>query len=280
MKASVIIVGNSQKQVLPYVLKAYDLQAVKPHELIYVDNDTRGSSNIKNHIKASSTKFKIKYINNFHKQNLASCYNLAVSMATGDLLVFMGESLIPDYFFLEHLQKAHDGNHVLIGQKLLIDREQLCFLKPEEAFVNYEKKYRWHKLASLVFEVDVLARFMDQINSVSGRPYAFTPDAGVAIPKKILEMADGFNSQLDEAISPLQAATMRIFFDGGILRYISGALAFDAQPSVRRPEASLEQLSTRLMAFHAYEKTVLGRLNKIAATLWVLLKKIWNEAGG
>ena len=38
MKTSVLIVGYKQAKIMPYLLKAYDLQSTKDFEVIYVEN--------------------------------------------------------------------------------------------------------------------------------------------------------------------------------------------------------------------------------------------------
>lgn len=259
MKASVLVVGYRQADIIPYLLRAYDLQSFKDFEVIYVENgagtDERGIKTL----KEVKTKVALKKIVNHKNENIGLCWNMAAKQAQGDLLIFTAGNIIPDHFLVESYVKANDENHILAGVKYNIDPTRLFLLEMDKVFEDYAKKWNWHQMSRMVWGLDITSRFMTDITAFGNRPYYLVSGKNMAIPRKAFEQVSGASGHLKDGFPSDWHLALKVWADGYEFKHVPGAIAFQVQkPGDENRLKDLKQ--EQIKEFHRMEKDILGKL--------------------
>jgi glycosyltransferase involved in cell wall biosynthesis len=259
MYASVLVVGYKQARMMPYVLRAYDLQSTNDFELIYIENGAGENEAGIQYLKTVKLKVPIKYIVNHKKETPGCCWNTAAGRAQGKLFILTKGDVIPDRFLVESYIKRDDQEHLMAGVKHNIDPERLLGFRPSEVFENYPERWSWHKLSRLVWNLDITTRFMDDIIDFHGRPYYLVSGSNMAVPKHIFNQVGGFDVRLQDDSPVDWDLALKAWADGYEFKYVPGAIGFQVE-SWDQWQQKDEARRKCLEKFWQREKTLLGRL--------------------
>jgi glycosyltransferase involved in cell wall biosynthesis len=122
MKVSVIIPTYNRKKFLSQTLKHFCDQNYKNFEILIVDDGSTDCT--KEMIEKSKLPLEIKY---FFQENKgpAAARNLGIKHATGEIIFFTGDDIIPS----ENLIKEHVSSHEGQGENIVILGRTLWFSK-------------------------------------------------------------------------------------------------------------------------------------------------------
>lgn len=250
---SVIVVGYGNFQHLPYLLRALELQSTNDFEVVYVENGA-GLDNrtINLLLKELKHKLKLKKIVNHKRTPERICWEMALPHTKGDLLIFLKGDVIPDRYLVESYIKANDDEHVLIGSRNTIRPDSLFAVNVTKALSGFDNKFHWHPLSKMVWQLDVMMRFMDDIFLENRRGYYLTSSDNMAVPRKIYEQVIPLKDPPDWDLG------LKAWVDGYGFRYVPGAISFKGI-SPRDFELKDQERKTNLKEFFQREKTMLGR---------------------
>lgn len=259
MQVSVLVVGHRQADIIPYLLKAYDLQSVKDFEIIYTENDTAKNETGVKVLKSLKTRIPLKRIVNYKKETLATCWNTAAGRAKGDLLILTKGSVIPDRFLIENYINANDGNHLLSGVCHNVDPDRLLMASVTEALKDYADKWQWHPLSQMVWGLDIMSRFTGKVSFLHNRPYYLVSGNNMAIPANVFKQVGGLDGSLADQCSPDWDLALKAWADGFEFRHVPGAIAFQVESKNNHIEQD-EAKRKSLHIFFTRESNILGKL--------------------
>lgn len=258
-----IIIPIVDSKVLEYILLSLKNQTYLPYEIILIDN-----GNDKD-IKKLSNKYKTKYYKG--ELNRSEARNKGCKIASGDILTFLDQDMIPNYTYLELVNQWFQGRRmktVLEGTRQEIEflsEEEYKLLKQDWNFTNY---FKCKKLNNIEHLEQLLTYDCPSFNKyIKAKSWIFGAN-NISYKKDKFEKIEGFDENFDGYGEEDTELHWRMFNTGFRFYTSTRAKAYHVKHTISNHEEAAYKNAKYFCQKYNYNKELIKARKKTWANLY------------